>query len=157
MGVEIERKFLVTGDAFKSLATGVFYRQGYLASHPYRVVRVRAAGPRGFLTVKGLTTGISRTEFEYEIPLDDANAMLDTLCEKPLIEKKRYHVHQDGFIWEVDEFFGENQGLMLAEVELNEQNTPLEKPDWIGREVSGDPRYYNANLVRNPYRNWSRF
>ncbi len=156
MGVEIERKFLVTGDAFKSLATGVFYCQGYLASHPYRVIRVRTAGQRGFLTVKGLTIGISRTEFEYEIPLDDANAMLETLCEKPLIEKKRYHIHQDGFIWEVDEFFGENQGLILAEVELNEPNTPLEKPDWIGREVSGDPKYYNSNLVRNPYRYWSR-
>ena len=156
MGIEIERKFLVTDGTFRSLAKGLAYRQGYLAAQPACVVRVRTTAQRGYLTVKGLTTGISRTEFEYEIPLDDATAMLDTLCEKPLIEKKRYHIHQGGLIWEVDEFFGENQGLILAEVELSEQNRPLEKPDWIGREVSGDPKYYNSNLVRNPYKNWSR-
>lgn len=154
MGTEIERKFLVKNGSFKALADGKRYRQGYLnRTHP-PVVRVRTVDHKGFLTVKGLTTGVTRQEFEYEIPVADAAAMLDGLCEKPLIEKKRYTIPQGGFIWEVDEFFEENQGLILAEVELDKEDRRFDKPDWVGEEVSGDPKYFNSNLARNPYKNW---
>lgn len=154
MGCEIERKFLVSGNAWRALATGVPYRQGYLATDRERTVRIRTVGDRGFITVKGPTTGISRTEYEYEIPFEDCSAMLDTLALHPLIEKTRYKIPFGGFIWEVDEFFGDNSGLILAEIELPAEDTPFDKPDWIGEEVSGDPRYFNSSLIRNPYSNW---
>lgn len=154
MGKEIERKFLIKGDAWRSLAQGTTYRQGYLNSAKEGVVRVRTIDDKGFLTVKGLTTGVTRIEFEYEIPVADADTMLDDLCERYLIEKKRYKIEHRGFIWEVDEFFGENQGLIVAEVELESEDQSYKKPEWIGEEVTGDPKYFNSNLVLNPYLKW---
>ncbi len=150
MGTEIERKFLVTGDAWRTANPGVLYRQGYLCTGS-ATVRVRTAGDRGFLTVKGPARGIARSEFEYPIPLADAEAMLKELAEKPLVEKYRHTVFHAGLMWVVDEFLGANQGLILAEVELEREDQPLEKPSWAGREVSDDPRYRNASLVRRPY------
>ncbi|MDX2231382.1 MAG: CYTH domain-containing protein [Leptolyngbyaceae cyanobacterium bins.349] len=154
MGTEIERKFLVRGDEWRSLGQGVTYAQGYLASEPGRVVRVRIAGEQGFLTIKGATAGISRAEYEYEIPVTDAQALLETLCDRPFIQKTRYKIHANGLLWEVDEFAGENQGLILAEVELQDPEQAIGLPPWIGEEVSHDPRYYNANLVKFPYCHW---
>ncbi|MBW2443650.1 MAG: CYTH domain-containing protein [Deltaproteobacteria bacterium] len=154
MGTEIERKFLVTENSWRSLAAGVKYRQGYLNSAKERTVRVRTIDDKGFLTIKGITTGASRAEYEYEIPVGDADALLDNLCEKPLIEKNRYKIDFEGFVWEVDEFFGENQGLIVAEVELESEDQAFEKPGWIGEEVTGDPKYFNSNLINNPYLKW---
>ena len=154
MGTEIERKFLMKDDAWRSLAKGTKYRQGYLNSTKERVVRVRTIDDKGFLTIKGITTGATRVEYEYEIPNAEATAMLDELCEKPLIEKNRYKIAFSGFTWEVDEFFGENKGLIVAEVELESEDQPFEKPDWIGEEVTGDPKYFNSNLIQNPYLKW---
>ena len=153
MGLEIERKFLVTGTAWKALATGVLTRQGYLSTAVDRTVRVRIAGDRGFLTIKGRTHGLSRAEFEYAIPVEDAAAMLD-LCEKPLIEKTRYRVPFGAHTWEVDEFHGANAGLVVAEVELESADEEPALPPWVGREVSRDARYYNANLVKRPFTTW---
>lgn len=154
MAQEIERKFLVNGTAWRDLAEGVVYRQGYLAVTPERTVRVRIAGKTAFLTIKGKAKGLTRPEFEYEIPVADAQDLLDNLCEKPLIEKTRRKISFRGNVWEVDEFFGENAGLVIAEVELETENQSFEKPEWIAREVTGDKRYYNANLIANPFRNW---
>jgi CYTH domain-containing protein len=154
MGTEIERKFLVTENSWRSLAAGVKYRQGYLNSAKERTVRVRTIDDKGFLTIKGITTGASRAEYEYEIPVGDADALLDDLCEKPLIEKNRYKIDFEGFVWEVDEFFGENKGLIVAEVELESEDQAFEKPGWIGEEVTGDPKYFNSNLINNPYLKW---
>ncbi len=156
MGKEIERKFLVKGEAWKKMAQGVMYRQGYLSTVKERVVRVRTIDDKGYLTIKGISKGISRLEFEYEIPLEDANKMLDELCERPLIEKARYKIEYSGLIWEVDEFFGDNEGLTLAEVELSDENQQIELPEWIGEEVSGDPRYFNSNLIKHPFKEWDR-
>jgi adenylate cyclase len=154
MGTEIERKFLVRSDQWRVGAVGEIYRQGYLAADPDRTVRVRVAGDRGTLTVKGRAEGLARAEFEYEIPVQDADEMLDTLCLRPLIEKVRYRVPHAGRTWEVDEFVGENRGLVLAEIELGDAAETVELPGWAGREVSDDPRYYNANLVRHPFSRW---
>lgn len=154
MAVEIERKFLLIGDEWKELAIGTGYRQGYLCSDNKRTVRVRTAGSRGYLTVKGKTVGTARAEYEYEIALADADEMLENLCEKPLIEKMRYKIPFANHVWEVDEFLGENEGLILAEVELKRENEDFLKPNWIGQEVTGDHRYYNASLARFPFRNW---
>jgi len=154
MGTEIERKFLMKDDSWRSLAKGKRYRQGYLNSVKERVVRVRTIDDDGFLTVKGITKGATRAEFEYDIPAAEADAMLDDLCEKPLIEKNRYKIESGGFIWEVDEFFGENQGLTVAEVELESEDQRFEKPAWIGEEVTGDPKYFNSNLIQHPYTKW---
>lgn len=156
MGTEIERKFLVVGDAWRRGAKGTPYRQGYLSSTPERTVRVRLEGRRGVLTVKGRTRGAVRDEFEYEIPARDAKAMLDGLCGKPLVEKTRYAVRHGGRTWHVDAFHGENDGLVVAEIELGRESERFEKPPWAGREVTGDARYYNVNLVRRPYRSWKR-
>lgn len=154
MAKEIERKYLVRGEAWKALATGVPYRQGYLSVSKKRTVRVRVAGERGFITVKGPSAGIARTEFEYEIPLADADQMLDELCLKPLIEKLRYCVPCREGQWEIDEFFGENSGLVVAEIELTGEEDQVDLPDWIEREVSDDPRYFNSNLIIHPFQKW---
>ncbi len=154
MGKEIERKFLVTGDGWRALGEGIVYRQGYLSTVKERTVRIRTINDKAYLTVKGLTHGISRVEYEYEIPVTDADEMLDELCERPLIEKTRYTISTSGHIWEIDEFDGENRGLILAEVELSSEDQAVDLPDWIGAEVSEDPRYYNANLIANPYIRW---
>ena len=153
MGKEIERKFLVKEGAWRN-AKGTRYRQGYLNSAKERNVRVRTMEDKAYLTVKGIAIGASRMEFEYEIPLQDADELL-AICEKPLIEKTRYKVQEGGFVWEVDEFFKENQGLIVAEVELESEDQEFPKPDWAGEEVTGDPRYFNSNLIKNPYTNWS--
>ena len=153
MGEEIERKFLVTGTAWKARVKGVRTRQGYLSTTPGRTVRVRVAGNRGFLTVKGKTRGLSRAEFEYGIPVEDAAALLD-LCKKPLIEKTRYRIPFRAHIWEVDEFHGANAGLVVAEVELENPGEKPALPPWIGREVSGEALYYNVNLVKKPFTSW---
>lgn len=155
MAVEIERKFLVTGDSWRSLATGTLYRQGYIPTQSGVTVRVRLAGDRGYLTIKSKLGNISRTEYEYPIPASDASEMLDNLCERPQIEKTRYKIPLGELIWEIDEFAGENQGLILAEVEIPLENYPLDLPEWIAEEVSHDPRYFNANLVKHPFKNWS--
>lgn len=153
MAVEIERKFLVVGEEWRSLGTGVRYSQGYLCRDPERTVRVRQAGEKAYLTIKGRTDGISRLEFEYEIPLADAVAML-ALCDRPPIEKIRYPIPQGELVWEVDEFLGANQGLIVAEVELRSPDQIFAKPTWLGAEVSNDPRYFNAALAATPYSQW---
>ncbi len=154
MGTEIERKFLVTGDDWREQGTATSFRQGYLSTVKERTVRVRAAGGTGTLTVKGLTVGASRTEFEYEIPIEDADAMLDELCEQPIIEKMRHEVEVGGRVWEIDEFTGVNAGLIVAEVELDDAAQEFTKPSWAGEEVTDDPRYFNANLIAHPYQEW---
>ena len=154
MGVEIERKFLVAGEGWRGLAPGELFWQGYLLAEPGRTVRVRLAGDRAFLTIKGATTGISRAEFEYPIPVVDARVLLETLCDRPLIQKTRYTIPWGDLVWEVDEFTGDNQGLILAEVELARADQAIALPEWIGAEVSEDPRYYNANLVKYPFCQW---
>ena len=155
MGTEIERKFLLANDDWRSLGgAGTVYRQGYLSTDPDRNVRVRLIDATGYLTVKGRTAGITRLEFEYEIPFDDASRLLDELCHRPLIEKTRYRIGLEGLTWEIDEFAGDNQGLIVAEVELESENQELPLPRWIGREVSDDPRYFNAALVERPFTTW---
>lgn len=154
MGKEIEKKFLVTGDQWRQLAEGTVYRQGYLSVVKERVVRVRTIGNTGYLTIKGLTVGATRLEYEYEISVSDSNEMLDRLCEKPIIEKKRYKVEFEGLTWEIDEFFGDNDGLIVAEVELEDEQQSLKKPSWIGEEVTSDPRYFNSNLTKHPFTRW---
>lgn len=152
--IEIERKFLVVSDQWRALATGTLYRQGYIPTLDDRTVRVRIAGQQGYLTIKGKTQGIARSEFEYQIPVEDAAQLLDTICEAPLIEKYRYRIPLDGLVWEVDEFLGENQGLIIAEVELEDVAQAIALPSWIGQEVSGELRYYNSNLAKHPFRRW---
>lgn len=154
MGIEIERKFLVKGDEWRKLADGILYRQGYLSTVKERTVRVRTIGKTGYLTIKGLTVGTTRLEFEYQIPFTESNEMLDKLCEKPIIEKYRHRIEYAGLFWEVDEFLGENEGLIFAEVELSSEDQEINKPDWIGAEVSSDPRYFNSNLISFPYSKW---
>ncbi|BAT54753.1 hypothetical protein NOS3756_37260 [Nostoc sp. NIES-3756] len=153
MAKEIERKFLVNGDSWRQLGEGSLYRQGYIASQG-ATVRVRIAGNQGYLTIKGPTVNFSRSEFEYPIPLADAEEMLDTLCDRPLIEKTRYKIEWSGLVWEVDEFAGANQGLIIAEVELTDEAQQVEIPDWIGTEVTGDARYFNSYLVKHPFGEW---
>lgn len=154
MGIEIERKFLLKGEEWRELGSYKMYRQGYVASTAGKTVRVRTVGNKGYLTIKGPGSGAARLEFEYDIPHAEAVALLDNLCEKPLIEKRRYRVDHGGFIWEIDEFFGENQGLVVAEIELESIDQHFELPDWVGAEVTGDPRYFNISLVNRPYSSW---
>ncbi len=152
MAIEIERKFLVVGDAWRA-APPVFYSQGYLNRDKVRTVRVRIAGEEAFLTIKGTSVGARRAEFEYPIPVWDARELL-ALCEQPLIEKNRRKILHEGFIWEVDEFLGENLGLVVAEIELPAEDAVFTKPDWVGEEVTEDARYFNSNLSRTPFTCW---
>ena len=154
MPQEIERKFLVGGNDWRDHGGGVAYRQGYLSTVAERTVRVRLIRDKGWLTIKGITVGATRAEYEYEIPADEAGEMLDNLCERPLIEKTRYRIEHQVLTWEVDEFDGDNAGLIIAEVELDEEHQAIVLPDWVGEEVTGDPRYYNANLIANPFTRW---
>ncbi len=154
MAKEIERKFLVKPRNWSELGTGNRIRQGYLSTAKEATVRVRTYGPKGFITVKGLTVGATRDEYEYEIPVADANAMLDRLCAKPLIEKTRYRIPYGGLTFELDEFEGVNKGLTVVEVELKSEQEAVSLPDWIDKEVTGDPKYYNANLIAHPYTTW---
>lgn len=155
MALEIERKFLVTSDKWQRLGTPQLVRQGYLSRDIERTVRVRIKGDKAYLTIKGRNKGAVRTEFEYAIPTDEAAVLLDTLALKPLIEKTRTKVAYAGKIWEVDRFFGENEGLVVAEVELTSENETVELPPWIGREVTHLTRYYNSALSERPYSEWS--
>lgn len=152
MGQEIERKFLVD-PSWTPPGDGVAFEQGYLSSHPERVVRVRIEGERAKLTIKGSTRGVTRSEFEYPVPVEDARELM-ALCEQPVIVKRRYVIEHAGKRWEVDVFAGENAGLVIAELELASEQDAFEKPAWVREEVSGDPRYYNSNLARDPYSRW---
>jgi len=157
MKQEIERKFLVNGD-FKSLAYDKHeLLQGYLSADPKRTVRIRIKGDRGYLTIKGISSsdGTSRQEWEKEFSSDEIRALVP-LCMEGLIEKTRYLVKSGRHIFEVDEFYGENAGLIVAEIELEKADEEFEKPDWLGEEVTGDKRYYNLQLSLNPYKNWSK-
>ena len=154
MGLEIERKFLVIGDQWKEGATGSFLRQGYLSLHPDRVVRIRIENDQAMLNIKKNQTGLVRHEWEYPVPVEDAAFFLENMCEKSLIEKKRYRIPYAGMLWEVDEFFGENADLVVAEIELESEDQHFEKPAWAGEEVTHDLRYYNSQLIQNPYRLW---
>lgn len=154
MGHEIEKKFLVTNDDWRTLGSKKEYCQGYLNSGKGTSLRIRTIGDRGIITVKGPSDGAKRLEFEYDIPYTEALEMLEKLCLKPLIKKTRHTISFAGFIWEVDEFKGENSGLIFAEIELDAVDQHFDSPDWIGEEVTGDPRYYNASLVAYPYSEW---
>ena len=154
MGKEIERKFLVQEDDAWRQVEGKVYRQGYLNTTKERTVRVRTIDDSGFLTIKGVTKGATRLEFEFQIPVEEGRQLLDELCERPLIEKTRRNIEFEGLTWEVDEFLGENEGLIIVEVELDDEEQSFTKPTWVGREVTDEPRYFNANLVENPYSQW---
>ena len=154
MAKEIERKFLVKDNSWRTNDRGKLYRQGYLSRVKERTVRVRTAGEKGYITVKSSNSGATRFEYEYEIPLRDASEMLDHLCERPLIEKIRYRIPYENHVWEVDEFEGENRGLIVAEVELHDEKEPVSTPAWVGSEVTGDQRYFNVNLVAHPFSRW---
>jgi CYTH domain-containing protein len=154
MPKEIERKFLVKSDSWRQLAQGSVYRQGYISTQKAATVRVRIADNQGYLTIKGRSEKYTRAEFEYVIPVADAQEMLDTLCDRPLIEKVRYKIDWAGLTWEIDEFDGANKGLIIAEVELSDEEQQIELPDWIGEEVSDDPRYFNSNLAKVPFSQW---
>ena len=153
MGLEIERKFLIRDESWRQqVERSATMRQGYLTSDARCSVRVRLAGERGFLNIKSGTLGIQRSEFEYPIPAAEAEEMLDTLCEQPLLEKTRHFVRHGQHLWEIDEFAGDNAGLIVAEVELRHPDEPFARPDWLGEDVSQDIRYYNSQLARHPYR-----
>ncbi|MGM9746283.1 MAG: CYTH domain-containing protein [Paludibacteraceae bacterium] len=154
MAIEIERKFLVIGDDYKHTANGIRIVQGYICNDKTRIVRVRIYGERAFLTIKDEAVGFARHEFEYEIPRADAEIMLQNICQQPIIDKTRYRYPAGDLCWEIDEFHGENEGLVVAELELPAIDTPFDTPAFVGDEVSDDQRYYNANLINHPYKNW---
>ena len=156
MAVEIEHKFLIKDETWRTEADqGKLYRQGYLTSGPEAAsVRVRIEGTEAKLNIKSKTVGNKRLEYEYSVPVSDAEEMLDKLCKKPLIEKRRYLVTHHDLVWEIDEFMGDNEGLVVAEVEVRHEDQVIDLPDWIGKEVTEDTRYYNACLVNNPFKDW---
>lgn len=154
MAREIEKKFLVRGTNWQLNAKKTRIQQGYLCRTPYKTVRVRRADNEAFLTIKGATTGFSRAEFEYAIPVEDATELL-ALCEPGLIDKTRYSVQVDAHTWDVDVFHGVNDGLIIAEIELSSETEAFTKPAWLGKDVTGDPKYYNARLSQRPYSSWS--
>ena len=154
MAVEIERKFRTKGVDFLANQEGERLTQGYLSHDPRATVRLRVQGDNAWLTIKGKTHGASRSEFEYPIPTADAHAMLEEMCPQGVIDKTRYRIQVGEHVWEVDEFHGDNQGLVVAEVELDSEDQPFERPPWLGEEVTDDPRYYNSALSRTPYGQW---
>jgi len=157
MNREIERKFLTINDSWRQYTERKFLcHQGYIPTQNHTAVRVRIIDNQAFITLKGPVSGISRDEFEYEIPLQDAETMMEHLCVKPFIEKHRYWVRVGSHLWEIDEFLGDNDGLIVAEIELTSENEPFERPSWLGQEVSGIPDYYNSRLAVNPYKNWKK-
>lgn len=156
MPIEIERKFLVSNDHWRKLAdAGTAYIQGYLCRPGRASVRVRIEGQLAFVNIKSASLDIKRLEYEYPVPVSEARELLDNLCEKPLIEKTRYKLQHQGLTWEIDCFKNDNQGLIVAEVELESVDQVFDRPDWLGEEVSSDPRYYNVNLVRHPFKDWT--
>lgn len=155
MGTEIERKFLVVNDHWHEHVTdSIHYLQGYFTTNASCSIRIRVAGDRANLNIKSATLGITRGEYDYPLPVQDAKEMLYNLCNKPLIEKTRYHLRHADHLWEIDVFSGENEGLIVAEIELGSVDEKFDLPDWAGKEVSDDPRYYNVCLVEHPYKNW---
>jgi adenylate cyclase len=158
VGVEIERKFLVGDQSVVDGIAGIRICQGYLSLDPERTIRVRLAGTRAFITIKGISSarGTTRAEYEYEIPVNEAEELLDAMALGPLIQKTRYRRTVGRLVWEVDVFEGENEGLVVAEVELPSEGAAVILPDWVGEEVTGDPRYFNASLVMHPFRDWQR-
>lgn len=155
MAIEIEHKFLLANDGWRqAVHRSVVYRQGYLSSEPTTSIRVRISDEHAWLNIKSAIIGTHRHEYEYEIPLADADEIISNLCRKPLIEKTRHLVMDDGNLWEIDEFAGSNQGLIVAEIELTEIGIAFNKPAWVGLEVTDDLRYYNNNLVAHPYSEW---
>ena len=156
MAKEIERKFLVKNDDFKNNSVAVLFRQGYLSTDIDRVVRVRIEGNQAKLTIKGRNSGMTRDEFEYEIPVDQAKELLDKLCLKPIIEKYRYKVEVDNLIWEVDKCRGYNEGLIIAEVEVPSEDYRFDIHEWIDKEVTGIEIYYNSYISQHPYKNWQK-
>ncbi len=153
MGMEIERKYLLKSQEWRALGNPIHYAQGYLVADGKRTVRVRIAGEKGFLTIKGKSNGISRLEFEYPVPVEDAQQLIQ-LCPVPVIEKYRTRILFEGKVWEVDEFEGENKGLILAEIELVSEDENFVVPPWIGEEVTGDIRYFNSQLAIHPFGSW---
>ena len=156
MAKEIERKYQVNLAAWVPQGEGIHFKQGYLNAQKERVVRVRIEGTVAKLTIKGLTTGVTRAEFEYRIPVEDASILLDSLCEQPLIDKHRHKEMHNGKTWEIDVFHGENEGLVVAEIELASEDEAIQLPAWAGAEVSSDPRYFNSNLLKCPYTTWNK-
>jgi adenylate cyclase len=155
MPAEIERKFLLQNDGWREHAgNSQKIAQGYLANTERGSVRVRLKGDQGYIGIKSMTLGVSRVEFEYPIPVADAEYILHHFCLRPIIEKTRFYVEQDRHTWEIDVFDGDNAGLEVAEIELDSEDEVFHKPDWLGAEVSADPRYYNVNLIKNPYKLW---
>ena len=155
MGIEIERKFLVHKVEWENLIKpeGEFYRQGYLLSDPSKTIRVRQTPKKGFITIKGISVGASRSEFEYEIPFAEAGELLDEFT-KISLSKIRYKIWNEKHVWEVDEFLGENEGLLIAEIELSKEDEKFSTPSWIGKEVTGEQQYYNSNLINSPFKDW---
>ncbi|MCR8922055.1 CYTH domain-containing protein [Dasania sp. GY-MA-18] len=154
MAKEIERKFLVDSAKLCLPENGVIIKQGYIATASKTAVRIRVKGEQAFLTLKGENRGAVRSEFEYPIPMADAQAMLTELCQRPYIDKTRYEIPLGSHIWEVDIFHGDNQGLCVAEIELGAEDEVFAKPQWLSQEVTGDARYYNSSLVKQPYSLW---
>ena len=154
MAQEIERKFLIQDTSIVDSLAGERLTQGYLSHDKNATVRVRIAGTTGWLTIKGKTVGATRSEFEYPVPQEDARQMLDELCNAGVIDKTRYRLPQGELCWEIDVFHGDNDGLIVAEIELPSEDTPFDRPAWLGEEVTGDPRYYNSALSTNPYTQW---
>ncbi|WP_269531455.1 CYTH domain-containing protein [Chitinimonas sp. BJYL2] len=155
MAQEIERRFLLKTDAWRGLAEGEWLKQGYLSVERERTVRVRIKGEQAWLTLKSNISNVSRHEFEYPVPLADAETILAAMCPM-VVEKKRHRIPLNGHIWEVDEFFGDNAGLVLAEVELGSEDETYVRPDWLGEEVTEDPRYTNSHLSQHPWPTWSK-
>ncbi len=156
MGIEIERKFRLKYNPCRAAEPADHIVQGYIKKNKKAVVRVRTCNDLGFLTIKGEKTRAAGLEFEYEIPLEDARALLENLCHRPVIEKDRYHLTHKGTQWVIDVFSSENKGLEIAEVELSSRDQAFEKPDWIGKEVTGDPDYYNTSLTDRPFTTWPK-
>jgi len=155
LAIEIERKFTIKNDSWRQqIDKSQRYVQGYLAGNERTSVRVRIAGEQANINIKSATLGIFRQEYEYPLPLEDAETMLTDLCEKPVIDKVRHFVTYAGKVWEIDEFSGENKGLIVAEIELNDIEEQFELPDWADKDVSDDKRYYNVSLVKHPYKDW---
>lgn len=154
MQIEIERKFLVAGDAWRDGSSGLDCRQGYLLSGPNTVIRIRIMGPRATLAIKRSSSRLARVEYEYPIPQEDARDLLETLCHPRIVTKHRFRVQQAGHTWDIDEFSGDNRGLVVAELELEREDQKFARPDWLGPEITCDPRYLNVNLARRPYTRW---
>ena len=154
MALEIERKYLVDLEKLGTLENGTRIKQGYLSTNKDAVVRVRVKNDKAYLTIKGSNIGVTRLEFEYEIPLIEANEMLDKLCQKPVIDKTRYLIDYENHTWELDIFYGDNEGLVVVEVELSSEDETIILPSWVKEEVTSDARYYNSNLMKHPFKDW---